>query len=379
MANITSKTELNETPADGDLLYLVDVSDTTDNANGSDKKVTRANLVGGLQPTPAEGAFADGDKTKLDGIATGADVTGSNTSASANALESATTTVNVSSATAPTSGQVLTATSGTAATWQTPSTLSSPLTTKGDVYTYSSTDARLPVGTDGQVLTADSAEATGLKWATPAAGGGGGVAYHAHTISLDTTNAWNKQETNMTTAFKQSYGGVEVSYATTSSTAGAVYSAYFGNGSIQADSNYARGFKTHWFRTNNFIDVTGVLYWGKGDILAGSTSSIDATRAHFGFKYVLTSGASTFFATSGDGTNEETTSLSLTNNGVFWAEFSSDGSSVLFYQDGTLVATHSTYIPATSTSMEFFTINYKKTSGSTAGGVGGVFMPSILW
>jgi hypothetical protein len=38
----------------------------------------------------------------------------------ANALASATTTVNVSSATAPTSGQVLTATSGTAATWQSP-------------------------------------------------------------------------------------------------------------------------------------------------------------------------------------------------------------------------------------------------------------------
>ena len=72
MANITSKTELNETPADGDILYLVDVSDTTDNANGSDKKVTRANLVGGLQVQPSEGAFANGDKTKLDGIAAGA-------------------------------------------------------------------------------------------------------------------------------------------------------------------------------------------------------------------------------------------------------------------------------------------------------------------
>lgn len=45
----------------------------------------------------------------------------------------------------------------------------SPLTTKGDLYTYSTTDARLGVGTNGQVLTADSAEATGLKWATPSA------------------------------------------------------------------------------------------------------------------------------------------------------------------------------------------------------------------
>ena len=47
---------------------------------------------------------------------------------------------------------------------------SSPLTTKGDLYTYSTTDARLAVGTNGQVLLADSAEATGLKWGTPASG-----------------------------------------------------------------------------------------------------------------------------------------------------------------------------------------------------------------
>jgi hypothetical protein len=44
---------------------------------------------------------------------------------------------------------------------------SSPLTTKGDVYGFSTVDARLPIGTDAQVLTADSAEALGVKWATP--------------------------------------------------------------------------------------------------------------------------------------------------------------------------------------------------------------------
>ena len=47
---------------------------------------------------------------------------------------------------------------------------SSPLTTKGDVYVYGSADDRLPVGTDDYVLTADSAQALGVKWAASAAG-----------------------------------------------------------------------------------------------------------------------------------------------------------------------------------------------------------------
>ena len=48
----------------------------------------------------------------------------------------------------------------------------SPLTTKGDLYGFSTSDARIPIGADGTILTADSTESLGLKWATPAGGGG---------------------------------------------------------------------------------------------------------------------------------------------------------------------------------------------------------------
>jgi hypothetical protein len=48
----------------------------------------------------------------------------------------------------------------------------SPLTTKGDVYVYSTGSERLPVGTNGQILSADSTEDTGLKWIDNSGGGG---------------------------------------------------------------------------------------------------------------------------------------------------------------------------------------------------------------
>ena len=70
-----------------------------------------------------------------------------------------------------TAGQVLKVNGGgTAPEWATTAD-QTPLTTKGDLFTFDTADARLGVGADGTVLAAHSVEATGLKWAAPAGGG----------------------------------------------------------------------------------------------------------------------------------------------------------------------------------------------------------------
>jgi hypothetical protein len=71
-----------------------------------------------------------------------------------------------------TANQVLRVNSGgTAPEWATTAD-QTPLTTKGDLFGFDTADARIPIGTNGHILTADSTQSLGLKWAAPAAGGG---------------------------------------------------------------------------------------------------------------------------------------------------------------------------------------------------------------
>ena len=75
---------------------------------------------------------------------------------------------------------------GTSGTVTVTNSMATAYTTKGDLVpaTASSTFARLGVGANNTVLTADSAEATGMKWATPSSGG--------------TFSAWTPSYTNIT-------------------------------------------------------------------------------------------------------------------------------------------------------------------------------------
>jgi len=57
------------------------------------------------------------------------------------------------------------------ATGRVPTTANSPLTAKGDLFGYSTTQARVAVGNDGETLVADSSTSTGLRYAATYAAG----------------------------------------------------------------------------------------------------------------------------------------------------------------------------------------------------------------
>lgn len=67
----------------------------------------------------------------------------------------------------------------------------SPLTTKGDIWGYSTLDARIAVGLNGYVLTANSSATLGVDWEPAPGGGGGGTSglpmLEAHTASASAT------------------------------------------------------------------------------------------------------------------------------------------------------------------------------------------------
>lgn len=188
----------------------------------------------------------------------GTNITGTGasfTSGITQALASATTTVNVSSATAPINGQVLTATSGTAATWQTPS--STIPTTKECTsfealtrFTATQTGGSTTLGTQGALINATS------------------------TTSRFAQLACNNQAT---------------------------FFPYSGSPIFTTEIEFAP----------QGLGTTGAYYMGIGTPTI-ATTGITFTPTHIGFKVLVVSGVASLYATQADGTTENASSVLTT-------------------------------------------------------------------
>ena len=211
------------------------------------------NIVLATSPTLTSPAL--GTPTAL--VGTNISGTGTSfTSGITQALASATTSVNVSSATAPSSGQVLSATSSTAATWQSPAGGSfSPYMTTTVVYDASGS----------------------AKYATF---GTGTTTYNTQGVRLATAASSGKAETIVIQAAGASY-----SHAT-----GQIWNCQFSPVTHPAD---------------------GSSYFGWGNVSIGGTPNY--TFVHAGFKILYTAGpTATLYATQADGTTEAVSSALTT-------------------------------------------------------------------
>lgn len=157
------------------------------------------------------------------------------------------------------------------------------LTTKGDTHGFTTENARVPIGANNQVLTADSTEALGLKWDDVAAGG---KLELIEALTLGSAN--NKIITTVsvdTSLYSKILIDFEVSQSATTATA-IGFRANANTGASQLAQGYeSNGATLTAFGTNtNYMEINPSITWSANESLNGEMSIFCPTemRKYFG-------------------------------------------------------------------------------------------------
>ncbi len=202
---------------------------------------------------------------------------------------------------------------GTAPEWAT-SADQTPLTTKGDLFGFDTADARIPIGTNGYVLTADSTQSLGLKWAAPAGGGKVLQVVAATYSTTQTTTSGTYADSSLTATI------------TPSSASSKVLVMVDTNGILGTGSTNARG-GLRLLRGATVLSYisTGLAYFqgGGGSSNGGFGASIayldtPSTTSATTYKTQVNNngGAGTIYFQFDDGTNGTTSSIVLLEIGA---------------------------------------------------------------
>ena len=190
----------------------------------------------------------------------------------------------------------------------------SPLTTKGDLYTFSTTDTRLPVGSTGQVLQVDPSEPTGLRWASV---GVGSVSSFAFTNAAGITGTVTNPTTTPT--LQLALGAITpTSVAASGTVTGSNLSGTNTGDQTITLTGAVTGSGTGSFATT-YNSVVPVNKGGTGETTASAAiNALVPSQAGNGGKFLYTDGTVVSWqSTGGGGGGGTVTAVSVTaSNGI---------------------------------------------------------------
>jgi len=161
-------------------------------------------------------------------------------------------------------------------------------------------------------------------------------------------------------------GGTRTEDKSTSATVDAAWGTY------GTDQQYRTGKHIEFWAAVRFTDTADCAHWiaiGNGSALTSATfgnSDTNSAVKFAGFRYSTIAGDSHWQCVTGDGSATTLTDSGITPDGKehrFAIFFDDDNSQILFYIDGTLVATNTTHLPPASTNVGFY-ISTRKHAGA---------------